>query len=152
MTINLDIILYICGFIATVTTATAIISKVVKKAVTSMSKDVFESMLKDQNKEINTKISKLTDTLEEHINCSKDNDRIVRDSLLSIIRDRIYQSHIKYTNANCIGAHTMFILDEMYKSYKSLGGNSFIDDLMLELKDLRKVNENDEIPQSSDNS
>ena len=48
MTINLDIILYICGVIATVTTATAIISKAVKKAVANMSKDVFESMLKDQ--------------------------------------------------------------------------------------------------------
>lgn len=35
-----------------------------------------------------------------------------------------------------IGAHTLFVMEELYNSYKELGGNSFIDRQMEDIREL----------------
>ena len=40
---------------------------------------------------------------------------------------------------NFIGAHSLFVVEELYTAYKELGGNSFIDRQMEDIRSLEVI-------------
>ena len=140
MTINVDIILYVCGAIASISAASAIIYKLFSKAINKSVKEVVDKSIKDNQKEINNQLSKIKDVLEDHINESNESNDLTRDALLSITRDRINRAHTFYMKKTEIGAYTLSTLEDLYKSYTKLGGNSFIHKEMEDLRNLKVIN------------
>lgn len=136
MDISVDVILYICGAITAIAAASAIVSKRFKKSVVDATKESIHEEMQKYQKEVDVKIEKLNQQLQEFIKLQTDSNEQTRKSLLASTRDRINQAHNYHINNECIGDHSLFVLEELYTSYKQLGGNSFIDQQMEELREL----------------
>ena len=139
MEFNLDSLLYICSIIVSVAGAAGIVTKVFKKQVSRQIEDFMQAKSSNDNNYDNRFESKLDELhqliLDFTASQSKNNELVTR-ALLSTIRDRINQAHDYYMKRGFIGAHSLFVLEEMYTCYKELGGNSFVDKQMEELRDL----------------
>lgn len=129
MTIELDAIIYICGFITTVAAACGIIYKISKtfidKSVSAAIDKVLNTALDKQSKDIDDKLKGFSDKLDMHIEEAKENDSVIMTSIMRTIRDRINQAYDIYPKIGKIDSHTMYVLEELYISYSELGGNSF---------------------------
>lgn len=136
MDISLDTILYICGAIVTISGAAVIINKLLKKTIENTTKDSISKAMKDNQKILNCQIKELKCSLDNHISSNDNDNKVVRSALLSITRDRINQAHDYYMRKGFIGAHSLFAVEELYTSYKQLGGNSFVDRQMEDIRDL----------------
>jgi hypothetical protein len=156
--IDLDIVIYICTLIASISGAALIIGKVIKKSVSSAAKEIIDERLKKSDEEhkksidemeyrMNTKISALQDSVDTKISeIRKQLDDITRSqndvnskmqsALLASTRDRINQAHDYYMRKDFIGTHSLYIIEQLYESYKELGGNSFIKDQMKDIHSL----------------
>lgn len=156
--IDLDIVIYICTLIASISGAAIIIGKVIKKSVSSAAKEIIDERLKKSDEEhkksiddmeyrMNKKISALQDSVDTQIlEIRKQLDDITRSqndvnskmksALLASTRDRINQAHDYYMRKDFIGTHSLYIIEQLYESYKELGGNSFIKDQMKDIHSL----------------
>lgn len=156
--IDLDIVIYICTLIASISGASIIIGKVIKKSVSSAAKEVIDDRLKKSDEEhkksidemedrMNKKISSLQNSVDKQISeireqldqlskSQKDVNKKMKSALLASTRDRINQAHYYYMRKDFIGAHSLYIIEQLYESYKELGGNSFISDQMKDIHSL----------------
>ena len=135
----IETLLYICGIITSVAAAAAIVIKVAKKAIKSVTEETITKTISDSQKVLNEQIQTLNSQLQEYMKKQDESDERIRRSLLASTRDRINQAHDYYMNKEYIGAHSVFIIEELYSSYKELGGNSFIDRQMEDIRDLEVV-------------
>ena len=156
--IDLDIVIYICTLIASISGAAIIIGKVINKSVSSAAKEIIDERLKKSDEEhkksiddmedrMNKKISALQDSVDTQISeirkqlddltrSQNDVNSKMKSALLASTRDRINQAHDYYMRKDFIGTHSLYIIEQLYESYKELGGNSFIKDQMKDIHSL----------------
>lgn len=156
--IDLDIVIYICTLIASISGSAIIIGKVIKKSVSSAAKEIIDERLKKSDEEhkksiddmedrMNKKISALQDSVDTQISeirkqlddltmSQNDVNSKMKSALLASTRDRINQAHDYYMRKDFIGTHSLYIIEQLYESYKELGGNSFIKDQMKDIHSL----------------
>lgn len=156
--IDLDIVIYICTLIASISGASIVIGKAIKKSVSSAAKEIIDERLKNSdeeykksidgmedrmNKKINalqnsfdTQISEIHTQLDKLTKSQNDVNNKMKSALLASTRDRINQAHDYYMRKDFIGAHSLYIIEQLYESYKELGGNSFISDQMKDIHGL----------------
>lgn len=137
MEIQLDVVLYICGIITSVAAATTIISKTLKNAITKATQKTIKEEIAGLQESFSNQLEELNKKLREYQDLNDVSDKQVRKALLGLIRDRINQAHDIYVEKEFIGAHSLFVIEELYSSYKSLGGNSFIDHQMEDIRSLQ---------------
>ena len=156
--VNLDVIIYICTLIASIAGAAAIIGKVIKKSVSSAAKEIIDERLKKSDEEHKKSITEMEDRMNKKITAlqnsvdlqiadlrkqldqlstsQNDVNKKMKASLLASTRDRINQAHDYYMKKDFIGAHSLYIIEQLYESYKELGGNNFISDQMKDIHSL----------------
>lgn len=156
--IDLDIVIYICTLIASISGASIIIGKAIKKSVSSAAKEVIDERLKKSDEEhkksidemedrmnntisslqnsVDKQISEIREQLDQLSKSQNDVNKKMKSALLASTRDRINQAHDYYMRKNFIGAHSLYIIEQLYESYKELGGNSFISDQMNDIHSL----------------
>lgn len=156
--IDLDIVIYICTLIASISGAYIVIGKAIKKSVSSAAKEIIDERLKKSdeehkksidemeyrmNKKINalqnsvdTQISEIRTQLDQLTKSQNDVNNKMKSALLASTRDRINQAHDYYMRKDFIGSHSLYIIEQLYESYKELGGNSFISDQMKDIHGL----------------
>lgn len=139
----MQIALYISSAIVTISSAVAVIAKFLKKSLVKATKEtVREQMIASQEKfdteieNLNSKIEDLNNKLDKYVENQDSVNQDLRASLLASTRDRINQAHDYYTKKKYIGSHSLFVVEELYASYKKLGGNSFI---KRQMEDIRKL-------------
>lgn len=127
MILDTDIIIKTCEAIAAISTACIIISKVVKRTVIkySNSNKVDES-IKEIKKELDNYIIKANAT-----------DEKLKLGIMSLARDRINQAHKYYTELGKIDRSSLESIESLYNSYKELGGNGFVSDLIKDIRNLK---------------
>lgn len=156
--IDLDIVIYICTLIASISGASIVIGKAIKKSVSSASKEIIDERLKKSDEEHRKSIDEMEDRMNKKINAlqnsidtqiyqistqldkltksQNDVNNKMKSALLASTRDRINQAHDYYMRKDFIGAHSLYIIEQLYESYKELGGNSFISDQMKDIHGL----------------
>lgn len=156
--IDLDIVIYICTLIASISGAAIIIGKVIKKSVSSAAKEIIDERLKKSDEEhkksiddmedrmnkkisalqnsVDTQISEIRKQLDDLTRSQNDVNSKMKSALLASTRDRINQAHDYYMRKDFIGTHSLYIIEQLYESYKELGGNSFIKDQMKDIHGL----------------
>ena len=133
---GLDIVIYVCGLIASLSTAVTIIIKYIKKHLASATREVLKEEMHNYTDSFTQKLEDLNAQLQEYITEQKDTNKTVKHALLASTRERINEAHVYCMSKGFIGAHTLFVMEELYNSYKELGGNSFIDRQMKDIKEL----------------
>lgn len=136
MSTTLETILWIAGAIITITTAAGIITKYLRsqisKIATDVSKEIDGKTLEEVRKDleqITNKLNSLGDNVAGY--------HIKTDEMLtSMARDRINQAHTFYIEQGSIDDHSMFTLEELYKSYTALGGNGQVHTQIESLRNL----------------
>ena len=68
------------------------------------------------------------------MNCSKnkietEEQKLIKDALLAILHDRLYQVSMHYIEQNSISIKDLNNLDYLYRGYCALGGNSVCSEL-----------------------
>lgn len=139
MMIDVDIILYICGAVATISATVAIVSKVVTKTIKKVSSAEIKKAMGECHESVASKIADLNGVIEEYTKQSNRNDEMLKESLMNLIRARINQAHTSYMKRKTIGAYSLATLDKLYESYKKLGGNSFVEREMQDIHRLKVV-------------
>lgn len=156
--IDLDIVIYVCTLIASISGAAIVIGKVIKKSVSSAAKEIIDERLKKSDEEhkksiddmedrmnkkisalqnsVNTQISEIRKQLDDLTRSQNDVNTKMKSALLASTRDRINQAHDYYMRKDFIGTHSLYIIEQLYESYKELGGNSFISDQMKDIHGL----------------
>lgn len=136
MEFNLDSLVYICTLIASVAGAAGIVAKVFKNQISKQVKEIIGDNNNKNSDRFESKLDELHAIISQFTETQTKDNELVKRALLSTIRDRINQAHDYYMKRGFIGAHSLFVLEEMYTCYKELGGNSFVDKQMEELRDL----------------
>lgn len=150
MLIDVDIILYICGAVATISATVAIVSKVVTKTIKKVSSIEIKKAMGECYESVAEDIAALSKRLDEYIENSNQNDEVLKEALMNITRDRINQAHISYMRKKTIGSYSLATLDKLYESYKKLGGNSFIEREMDDIHRLKVVSAEEVIRRSEE--
>ncbi len=86
---------------------------------------------------IKSSIATMQSTLDEYIEKSeKQTDDIIK-SMCDTVREKIWRIHRDCMKANYISDHEWYIVNELWDDYNNrLGGNSFVGDLVSDLRDL----------------
>lgn len=156
--IDLDIVIYICTLIASISGAYIVIGKAIKKSVSFAAKEIIDERLKKSDEEhkksidemedrmhkkinslqnsFDTQISEISTQLDKLTKSQNDVNNKMKSALLASTRDRINQAHDYYMRKDFIGAHSLYIIEQLYESYKELGGNSFISEQMKDIHGL----------------
>ena len=136
MQLNIDTLVYICTTIIAMSTAGGLVIKGFKKSIQRTTEEVIHSEISKCTQNIESEIKSLRDYVKDFVSEQKDTNKQTRKSLLASTRDRINEAHDYYINKNFIGAHSLFVVEELYAVYKDLGGNSFIDRQMEDIRSL----------------
>lgn len=136
MHIDVDVIIYICTTIVTISGAGGLILNALKKALKKTTEEVLHNEMDSYTKSFEAKLEETNKKLEAFMSGQEVSNSQTRLSLLASTRDRINQAHDYYTKKGFIGAHSLFVVEELYSSYKALGGNSFVDRQMEDIRNL----------------
>lgn len=136
MHINIDIILQIGTWIITVSSAVGIVIKVLKKFLKNITTEILRSELSTYQTSINEKLEDMNTKLCEFIDSQNSSNESMKSALLASTRDRINQAHDYYMRKKFIGAHSLYVIEELYTTYTKLGGNSFISRQMEDIREL----------------
>lgn len=143
MNINLDIILYIATAIITISSTVGILNKILTRTIENTTKEVISKEMKETNEKLDKQISEMRDYLNSYIESNNSENKLMRDTLLAMARDRINQAHIFYVQNGYIGAHSMAVLEDLYSSYHKLGGNGFVSKEMNDIRELELISTED---------
>ena len=137
------VLITVCSLITSVAAASAVITKVVTKTVKKISSETIKEELSNSHQvteesfdKLNSEIKSLNEKLTEFTQEQKGTNEQLKQTLLANTRDRINQAHDYYCRKKYIGAHSLFVIEELYSSYTSLGGNSFITRQMEDIRAL----------------
>lgn len=120
-----EIILYIAGGIITLSGALAILIKYFTKKISLVAK---EALLGD--------IKSISDKLDKFVTCYDDEKIKMSKVLMNLAQDRINQAHEYFMKLGSIDSHSMYIVEQLYESYKTLGGNGHAEAQMCNLRQL----------------
>ena len=109
----------------------------IKKTTEQSIEEALVVSTKVHDEQMQDMLRQLNDHMQDNNSC---HSRIER-SLLANSRDRINQAYDFYSKCNSISAHAMFTLEEVYKCYKDMHGNNFIDGQMERLRSLPRISE-----------
>jgi len=140
MTVDLDNVLYIMGFIITLSAVVGIVIKVVSNVIKKVTAETISGQIDQFTKIFNNQLSELSTSLVTHIGNDGDNTQIIKDCLLFMTRDKLNTAHQFYMAKGSIDNNSLCVLEDIYTSYKTLGGNSFIDSIMVDLRNLKIIN------------
>ncbi len=162
---NMDEILkyiqLVASLVCSISAASAIIIKILKKSLIKVTKEAIDthmteikrnqqqniksleskmqSKLDDIKSSTDTQMTALTNQLQSLSESQSDTNAKLKASLLASTRDRINQAHDYYLKKGFIGTHSLFIVEELYSSYTALGGNSFITHQMEDIRELKLI-------------
>lgn len=136
-------ILNICGVITGISAASGIIYKLLKTFLSNTIEDLIDKSVKEAISEVNNRLDYIEKSLKLHIDEASKTDESLKTAFMRNTRDRINEAYSKYTKIGKIDAHTLFVLEELFDSYVSLGGNHFTKRQMEELRNLRVLKECD---------
>lgn len=152
--IDIELLVKIAAGITAVAGAVAIITKVVKRAISiaihddmelhqkaideSISKNqaVLDAKIDTMQKLLNNEMKSLQSQLQDYIDKQDDINDQMTSALLASTRNAINQAHDLYMKKQFIGSHSLFVITELYAAYKKLGGNSFVSQQMQDIKGL----------------
>ena len=152
--IDVELIVKIAAGITAVAGAVAIITKVIKRAISiaihddmelhqkaideSISKNqaVLDAKIDTMQKLLNNEMKSLQSQLQDYIDKQDDINDQMTSALLASTRNAINQAHDLYMKKQFIGSHSLFVITELYAAYKKLGGNSFVSQQMQDIKGL----------------
>jgi DNA polymerase III gamma/tau subunit len=128
----LDVFLYIGGAIITLSAAIAILNKFFKKHVTTVAQEISnqttQTLLIDI-KDISTK-------LEEFKSSYQQEQSKYSKALMNLAQDRLNQAYDEFMRIGKINSHSMYVIEQLYDSYKSLGGNGHAESQIQNLREL----------------
>lgn len=139
ITIDLNWVLYIAGAIVTIAGAYTILQKSVYKKVSKLLEEMIENYFETIDNKHDDSIKELSDKLNEFMLKSENSDKNIKNCLLASTRERINQLHKHYMDQGEISSHSLYVIEDLYASYKSLGGNHGTDDQMREIRKLKIV-------------
>lgn len=152
--IDIELLVKIAAGITAVAGAVAIITKVIKRAISiaihddmelhqkaideSISKNqaVLDAKIDTMQKLLNNEMKSLQSQLQDYIDKQDDINDQMTSALLASTRNAINQAHDFYMKKQFIGSHSLFVITELYAAYKKLGGNSFVAQQMQDIKGL----------------
>ena len=152
--IDIELLVKIAAGITSVAGAVAIITKVIKRAISiaihddmelhqkaideSISKNqaVLDAKIDTMQKLLNNEMKSLQSQLQDYIDKQDDINDQMTSALLASTRNAINQAHDFYMKKQFIGSHSLFVITELYAAYKKLGGNSFVSQQMQDIKGL----------------
>lgn len=152
--IDVELIVKIAAGITAVAGAVAIITKVIKRAISiaihddmelhqkaideSISKNqaVLDAKIDTMQQILNNEMKSLQSQLQDYIDKQDDINDQMTSALLASTRNAINQAHDLYMKKQFIGSHSLFVITELYAAYKKLGGNSFVSQQMQDIKGL----------------
>ena len=144
ITINLTTVLWVAGAIATLAATGSLLHKLFKRIAKYLTKDSVDEAVNTETQEIKEVIDgisvtlnevqvSLNDFIEKSENDFSDVKKILRDQ----IRERIIHIHNECIKNDRITEQQLFTVEELYSDYHDkLGGNSFVDTLMEDLREL----------------
>lgn len=130
MNINLDIIIYVCSSIVTIAGALALCLRWLKKYTTTITEDLIQKLIHKHNNHVECNIRKVENTLSSHINTQREFETTIKSILQVLLRERINSAYIYYKEKESIDLHSLYVLENIHKTYKELDGNSFADGQM----------------------
>lgn len=156
-TIDTSVIIAIAGGICSISAAYLVVKKSVK-GVTDKVRENIKKELKDEIKKeivdpmykkalgqyledfklITAHIDNLTTKIEEQMEAQKELNDASYKFRISTLKGLIVQSHSTFTQLGKIEPMVLATLEDIYKTYKDIGGNHFVDDLMEEIRVLPK--------------
>lgn len=146
--INIDTLLYVVTALTTISGFCFAVYKGITHYMRKTSKDVFDESLNEYVSKLEKKHEAHEERLDDIANKlaiiaeeSRSSDRKQEEALLALSRDKLNQAYQYYMSKGCIGSHSLCVLEDIYASYKKLGGNTFIDRIMMELRELPIMNE-----------
>lgn len=152
--IDIELLVKIAAGITAVAGAVAVITKVIKRAISiaihddmelhqkaideSISKNqaVLDAKIDTMQKLLNNEMKSLQSQLQDYIDKQDDINDQMTSALLASTRNAINQAHDFYMKKQFIGSHSLFVITELYAAYKKLGGNSFVSQQMQDIKGL----------------
>ena len=147
---DLNTIAYLIGTIATIITGLAVIYKFVKKSLDKVTEESVENIvdeklesidsdLSDAIQNMHNDITALSETIETHIAKTEQDMADVKKTLCDEVREKITRIHNECIKAGRITQHQLYIVEQLYEDYeKRLNGNSFVETLMEDLRELYK--------------
>lgn len=63
----------------------------------------------------------------------------IKEGLKALLRSRILEIYYKYEQDRTLRQYQREDVDRLYKAYKALGGNSFIDDIYEEMREWKVI-------------
>ena len=147
ITINTNILLWVAGAIITLSTAGGVIYKVAKKIAKNLTKETIDEEIDNEVQEMGAVIDDINKTLNEvqaslnaYIEKSNKDMADIKKTLRDQIRERIMHIHNECIKNGEISQHQLFMVEELYSDYHDiLNGNSFVDGLMEDLRELKRV-------------
>lgn len=136
VSISLGTIIWICGAITALSAAIAVIKKATTSKITAVTSNVIKDSMTECSQKMQDKLTEMNEVLQDFIKESKESDELIKENMLANARYTINDAHTMYCDRGNIDEHTLYTLEEVYKSYKKLGGNTFIDKQMNELRSL----------------
>jgi len=136
ISISLGDIVWICGAIVALSGAIVVVRKAIASKITAVTSDVIKESMTECSQKMQEKLTEMNDALQNFIKESRDSDELAKENMLANARYTINNAHALYCDRGNIDEHTLFTLEEVYKSYKKLGGNTFVDKQMDDLRDL----------------
>lgn len=136
MKIDVELIIYICTTIITISSALAIIVKCINKVIDKTVSASIENYLKNNPSPTKESLDELNTIVKDYISKQRTINENIQQGLLAVIRSQINSAHDKYMKLGYIGAHTLYVIEQLYDSYESLGGNSFT---KKQIEDLRTL-------------
>lgn len=145
MTIDLDFILYLCGAIASISAAVAVAAKFLKRALNKIISEEIRGFSDNYERQLDAKLSSIRKDLDEYKKSDRKDAETIRTALMSLTRERINEAHVYCMSKGYLGSHTRFVIDELYNSYKVLGGNSFVDAQISDIRSLPVISAEDKM-------
>ena len=71
---------------------------------------------------------------------SSQREKALENGVVCLLRAKMIEYHTKYMDKGYITAHGLQVWLQMYKAYKSLGGNGMIDHMKIEIEELHIEN------------
>lgn len=136
MKIDMELIIYICTTIITISSALAIVVKCINKVLNKTVSESIENYLKNNPSLTKESLDELNTIVKDYISKQHTINENIQQGLLAVIRSQINSAHDKYMKLEYIGAHTLYVIEQLYDSYESLGGNSFT---KKQIEDLRTL-------------
>lgn len=116
------------------------INKITKDEMQGYVKNEMENYREESNKSFNSikvELANLQNTLNEFIKVSTQADENMRKTMCDTVREKIWRIHRDCMKAGRISDHEWYIVNELWDDYNNrLDGNSFVGDLVSDLRDL----------------